>query len=121
MAYTVLHPDLLQAQCDEGQCDEQMQGVVADFTAAASWPDHAEPAAHAESTMHVTADGNREVYGSGEGEVHSNSNGGVLSNGGVISNASLERGSAASVAVQDGPMISGALSLSPNLFANLKP
>ncbi|KAL0040994.1 hypothetical protein WJX77_001558 [Trebouxia sp. C0004] len=86
----------------EGQHDEQTQGVIADFTAAASWPDQAAPAAHAESTMHVTADCNREVHGRGSGEAHSNSNGDVLSN------ASLERGSAGSVAVQHGLMISEA-------------
>lgn len=103
MAYTVLHPDLLQAQCDEGQCDEQMQGMVADFDAAASWPDHAQPPAPAQSTPRVTADGKGEVHSSGEGEVHSNSNRGVLSN------ASLERSIPGSVAVQDGLMISGAL------------
>ena len=74
MAYTVLHPDLLQAQYDEGQCDEQMQGMVADFDAAASWPDHAQPPAPAQSTPRVTADAKRGVHSSGEGEVHSNSN-----------------------------------------------
>ena len=105
----MIHPDLLQAQCDEGQCDEQMQGMVADFDAAASWPDHAEPAAHAESTMPVRADATREVHGSGEGEIHSNSNGGVNNNGGVISNDSPERDGAGNAAVQNGLTISGAL------------
>lgn len=104
MAYTVLHPALLLVQ---GQCDEQMQGMLARLDAAASWPDHAQPAAHAQSTMRVTADAKREVDGSGKGEVHSNSN------GGVISNASVDRGSAGSVAVQDGLMISGALLSDP--------
>ncbi len=109
MAYTKLHPDLLQAQCDEGQLDEQMQGMVADFDAAASWSEHTEPTVHPESTMPVRADAEREVHGSGEGEIHSNSNGGFINNGGVIGNASPERGSAGSVAVQDDLMISGAL------------
>ena len=107
MPYTVLHPDLLLLTQD--QCDEQMQGMVAELDAAASWPDHAQPAAHAESTMPVSADGNRENHSRGDGEVHKNSNGGVINNGGVISNASVDRGSAGSVAVQDGPMMLGAL------------
>jgi len=99
MANTVLLPDLMLLM--QGQCDEQMQGMVADFTAAASWPDHAEPAAPAESTMRVKADGNGEAHFSGNAEVHSNSN------GGVISNANLERCSAGN-AVQDGLIASGA-------------
>jgi hypothetical protein len=109
MAYTKLHPDLLQAQCDEGQLDEQMQGMVADFDAAASWSEHTEPTVHPESTMPVRADAEREVHGSGEGEIHSNSNGGVNNNGGVISNDSPERDGAGNAAVQNGLTISGAL------------
>ncbi len=105
----MLNPDLLQAQCDEGQCDKQVQGMVADFGAAASWSDHTHPAARAESTMGVSADAKREVHGRGDGEVHINSNAVLINNGAVISGASLGTGSAGNVAVQDGLMISGAL------------
>ncbi|DBB18890.1 TPA: hypothetical protein ACH3X3_000476 [Trebouxia sp. C0006] len=112
--------DMIEAQCDEGQCDEQMQGMVADFDAAASWPDHAEPAAHAESTMHVRADATREVHGSGEGEIHSNSNGGVNNNGGVISNDSPGRDGAGNAAVQNGLTISEAAEQAPRLLPVLK-
>ncbi|KAA6424637.1 MAG: hypothetical protein FRX49_05305 [Trebouxia sp. A1-2] len=104
--------DIMEAQYDEAQCDEQMQGIVANFTAAASSSDRAEPAAHAESTVHVTAGGSEQILGngSGNGEMHSSGDGEVHSNsnGGVVNNASLERGRAGNPAVQDGPMMSEA-------------